>query len=812
MRFVFHFLLLPLLLVGGAGFAQERLDSLEIPAPFVTNVAELLKGRTVGVDVISSAAAPGLEPTVYIRGVPVVAGKEPLYVVDGMRVTSLSFLSPEDIEQVRALKDGPALPLYGPDAADGVIIVTTRRGKRKGFHASYSFQGLIQRPAWAPASLTLKEKDQLQWPYSLEKATFTIANKTETSFSHSHHLNLQYGGEKLDLYTGFSYLNQDAPLKNDDRFKRYTGSWRMAWHPLTWFSMETTGHWGRGERNEDLFFSWANMIRSDQYDPLHEYGMGDGTYSNFFTGTTALNFYPVKGLSIHANAAYTRTKTDYIRPDWAMPYSEIQYYGELNTWNQWQAGANAIYEITMETGHHLRAGIDYRYRRYEETLVSAYGYAPLSSAPWGNTPEVLNMVLIPDVEVFMNTRWENLGNCQMISPSKNSYRWNELSANLGYDWNGRYSVDAALQRSVFSEGEGKEPFFAWSVVADWKLSDEPFIRSFLPSWLREWNLRGSLGQTGRNVRNSPNLIYIEEYFHPRYVDGGYFESVCSFSDCTSYRREVGMDWTLSLAGELSLSLTAFWNKDKMGRYVPPMSVNSTTPYVLYNEGWELSASWKGTYDDIRYSIGGNISFLKNKVETQDDSSVGWIWDNNRFLRLANGYPVGVHKLYPYQDSFSQEHSFYIPDETTSSYMGGPMPSVSYGLHAMVGWKAFSLTVSGHGMGGNHIVTDNTLNALTRYFLNNYPLIAIMRSNLTLTSACLFRGDFFRVDQIRVDYNLPLRRSKVQGTLFVSAENFFLFTRYPGSDPEMALLSEGFGMETAPCPTGRGLLLGVHLGF
>ena len=133
-----------------------------------------------------------------------------------------------------------------------------------------------------------------------------------------------------------------------------------------------------------------------------------------------------------------------------------------------------------------------------------------------------------------------------------------------------------------------------------------------------------------------------------------------------------------------------------------------------------------------------------------------------------------------------------------------MPTVSAGLRAMVGWKQLSLSVSGHGMGGNSIVATHFYSALRRYYLDTYPDGGYY---LMSTTAALFKGSFFRIDQIRLDY---MFRSNLR--LYASLDNWFLFTRYPGSDPEMALTQESFGLETATYPTSKRVVFGMEVGF
>lgn len=104
---------------GAQGKAQP--DSLEIPVPFVSDVTELLKGRVAGVEVISSVAVPGMESTVFVRGIGSTPSSHPLYIVDGVRVHSMENLSPDDIESVEALRAADGLCVQRPFLAYGPV-------------------------------------------------------------------------------------------------------------------------------------------------------------------------------------------------------------------------------------------------------------------------------------------------------------------------------------------------------------------------------------------------------------------------------------------------------------------------------------------------------------------------------------------------------------------------------------------------------------------------------------------------------------------------------------------------------------------
>ena len=130
-----------------------------------------------------------------------------------------------------------------------------------------------------------------------------------------------------------------------------------------------------------------------------------------------------------------------------------------------------------------------------------------------------------------------------------------------------------------------------------------------------------------------------------------------------------------------------------------------------------------------------------------------------------------------------------------------------GLRASLGWNRWQLTVSGHGDAGQTILHVDYSDALYRYYMEHSPeSISWIRSE-----NCILSASFFRLDQVRLDYTLPLR-SSARLNLFASLENGFLLTKYPGSDPELALAWNGLGVETAAYPSTRRTVFGLRIGF
>ena len=153
-------------------------------------------------------------------------------------------------------------------------------------------------------------------------------------------------------------------------------------------------------------------------------------------------------------------------------------------------------------------------------------------------------------------------------------------------------------------------------------------------------------------------------------------------------------------------------------------------------------------------------------------------------------------------------------------MGSAFPTMTGSIRLSAGWKNWQLTVSGHGRGGNTICHLDNNDALLRYYLDNLQTESnpngrfqqedLSYYNWTESIYALHSASFFRIDQIRLDYTLPVQKARLN--FFASLENWFLFTKYPGSDPELSLTLKSFEKETAYYPSTRRTIFGVSVDF
>jgi hypothetical protein len=262
---------------------------------------------------------------------------------------------------------------------------------------------------------------------------------------------------------------------------------------------------------------------------------------------------------------------------------------------------------------------------------------------------------------------------------------------------------------------------------------------------------------------------------------------------------------------------------------------------ILNSGLEFELGWKDTVGDFTYSVNANFSTLHNEVLSFPGDAVREVSTSasstNYPIQTAfePGYPVWYLRGFNYEGVDADGKPVLTDvnedgtiDDNDMNYIGQGTPKFTYGLTLNMAWKGFDFVLYGAGQGGNHILPvlhrtgfSNTF----KYYLEaaengTYPHPSKTVGNFQFWSsnANIFKADFFRIKQMQLGYTVPSKITKKAAIsnlrLFVSLDDFFLFSKYPGLDPETAAVnsSSGAGLDWGSYPTMQKVLLGVNLTF
>lgn len=678
-----------------------------IPTP---SFEAALQGKAPGVQVIQGNGLAGSGSVIRIRGIgSVSASGDPLYVVDGIPIVSdqflrgnsgamnqnpLSSINPSDIESIEILKDAGATGIYGSRGANGVILITTKRGKMGKPVFNYSTRlGLstyakrpqfvnsaewlqLRQEAWAndgrtgladlPGGLTFDKASQnnTDWWDQL----------TQTGFINEHNLSMSQGGKKLSTFANLTYSDNEGYIKSNS-YERISARLNVDYKLLNNLKISLTSGYNRGinhrvpaawdggigdamssalpifpiyNENGSYFTNGANPIRRVNETHRRE-------IDNRIIGGLSLEYQPVKNLYIRANGSIEYTKSfddQYESNNWinqANPDSgyakRFPYWGTNKNGN---VTANYITSIGEHHKFNFLAGAEAQ-EYVRKTYLFEIGQ--FAGQPYWDNPSAYDK---RRKEIINDRRSQNPPLPTEIASEE--YTFNSFFGRINYSFRDRYALQLTARLDGSSKfGPNNRHGFFPAVSAAWTLSEEGFIKQI--KQVTFLKLRASYGIVGN--ANIPSGKYYGNYQsggNPYNGDPTLYLNYDGYGNPdlqweTMHNIDAALEFALfnnRLTGEV-----AYYNKQTTDILMQPGTAPSNGLGNVYrnlpnskilNEGLEFSANYKVVNKaSLRWTIGGNISKNYNKVlnwELGPDAVSGGTNDT----RVVKGLPLGVNYL------------------------------------------------------------------------------------------------------------------------------------------------------------------------
>lgn len=896
---------------------------------------QALQGKVAGVTVNANTGQPGAEAEVRIRGIGTVNESGPLYVVDGVMVSNISFLSPNDIESTEILKDASATAIYGSRGANGVILVTTKQGKEGkstiSFNAYWGLQNrwkkldLMKRDEFASTIVKLADVRKEQqifeeqgfdgWLsiYRLGKSSYYPENfdysSQETDWQdevfnknaliQNYSLSISGGTEKSNYAFSASYFNQDGTIigSNYERLTlRFNSShkvrnWLKIGENLSFMSSEGRNAMNNSSSPGASVLSAA--LAMAPWDPTH---YPEGSVNN-------------EGKDISGQIAASSNFKNVVNP-----FSMVQNSHPKDIIERW---VGDIYvEITPIKNLVLRSDLSmdlsnnrnklfkeaYRYsdfdkadknylssdmKRYctlmvENTLTYSNTIGKHSfSAMAGQTTEEYNYYTIggsgasilnpTETNWYLNQTTEDRTNAG--DDVKRTRRFSLLSR-LHYSYASKYMITANFRADASSMfPQNLWGYFPSTAVA-WRISEEPFMAGFTS--LDNLKLRAGWGQIGNDKIGSDSFILKIFNSGPTFVDYPFGPNQDLQTGATVLTwANSGGKWETTEQINIGVDF-GFWNGllsgnvDLYQRDTKEMLLGVTAPgYVgnrysavknvgtVRNQGIEISLDHSNKIGEVNYTIGGNVSFVKNELTALNGGApvYGDVTVSNQGLPLYTfwGYEYdGIYK----SDTEAWGHLWYyddidqlpyhagdakfkdlsgpdgVPDGKIDDYdktnIGNPFPWLTYGINMSAAYRGFDLQLFFQGVYGNEIYnqtrvrtegkgTEATLSTKMRNVWTptnqngSIPNPYGNSSNYATSSRFVESGAYFRLKNIQLGYTIPTKYTQKifvdRCRLYVSANNLFTITDYTGYDPEV-----GGGVDYGNYPQSRTFMFGINLDF
>ena len=879
-----------------------------------TDVAQAMQGKAAGVQIVNSSGAPGASSAIQIRGYSSNSKTSPLMIVDGLKVNDISYLDPEAIASIEILKDAASAAIYGVEAGNGVVLVTTKSGQRGSGRVFYNFQHTVQNVAHLPEMMNAKEymaytvlagaATQDGFDYDGKTDTKWTDYMLETGHQERHTVGVEGGNDRAKFYTSLSYTDNNGIVTGDkDIFRRLVGQINAEYKVKDWLTVGVNTTIDRSVRravSESSSISESVMGAMFLHDPTtpyiyddnaiparvqamindtiprdpdgHVYGISAFNETSYMwhpqaildrqdtetqsfrvRGTAYANFSPIQGLVITSRFGYQGG------------------YSHTNTYNHEvyiSSKTNQAMSISGSTNDRLYyqwenfANYNKSFGKHDFTVMAGMSYQQTNTDNLRATAYILSSD-DPNFRYLDNA----VNNANMSVGGQPEVRANmSYFGRLGWSYANKYFVQANFRADAYDSSK-LDKNHRWgyfpSVSAGWTVSNEPFMQgvkqALALSFLKlraSWGVNGNVNALGAyqyasSLETNKNYGY---NLNGTFLVGVRPSKVLPNPNIrweTSRQVDVGMD--LRMLNERLTFSVDWYNKnthDLLTSTTAPANTGAETVYVnaglVNNHGTEFELGWKDTIGDFNYGISGNLSTVHNKVVegTSKDRVPGQkIWSSYDVTYFEEGYPLWYLRTFMvdhvdqatgaavYKD-FDGDGAITPEDR---DFAGSGIPDFTYGLTLNLGWKGFDLLVLGAGSQGAELLYAVTRadalqqNTLKIFYTDawqsssssgyKYPKPDSSDKFYRCSNLRVYDASFFKIKQIQLGYNLPRKLVKkiAMSSLraYVSLDDWFTFTKYPGLDPETSHVgtsASGLGVDYGSYPISKKLVFGVNVSF
>ena len=899
-----------------------------------TDAAAALQGKAAGIQVLNSSGKPGQGASIRVRGYSSNSSNiGPLLIVDGLQVSSIQYLDPSLIESMEILKDAASAAIYGAEAGNGVVLITTKTGGNKG-QGTITYQGkwTNQSLGMVPELLNATQfKDWMTMQLGAEAVSAALKDAQdaygwnpntntnwldeyfENTWAAQHSLTFQGGNERGAYFMNLNYVNQDGIIKgNKDNYERLTAQINADYKIKDWLQVGTNTSiekWSsRGVSENGYGTSFEMLLLIDPLTPMYwtkpEQMLGD--YRNYYNeiqagnsnytlfgdengyyatsyfnqrlaggnpfsqrdrsmgknegvnvnGTAFVNITPIKSVTFTSRLGYRLSFSN--NSNWEFPYylngqtkgDNYMISGGSNnsTWYQWENFIN-YNEMFGKHAVGAMAGMSFRQSNSNGVSASASG------------PDILS-AYAPNF-IYLNCVNGNSDTTKSFSGMPNMTRALSYFGRLTYSYDNRYSVQANFRADAFDSSKlSKENRWGkfFSASAAWTFSNEAFFKDNIdPSIMSFGKLRASWGQNG-NVNVLGNYAYTagiatnSQWYQYGATNLGSYGSMPNgianpnLTWETSEQIDFGADFRF-LNDRLTVGLDYYikTTKDLLvpAPAMPESGVSQITLNAgeIKNSGLEVELTWKDNIGDFNYSVSANLATLKNEVTYLDPSieriqgaGVDGSSPETIFCNFEEGMPVCYMRGYKYKGRDAEGRALYYtkdggetlePGAEDMTNIGSGLPSLTYGITLSGEYKGFDLTIFGSGAAGNDVyygLYRTGWNNIAKGVYDDFkskklPEASTVAGSGTFwrSSAMVYDGSYFKIKQIQLGYTLPktlTQKAFIQNArVYVSLDDFFTFTSYPGLDPETTTQQHnGPGLDKGTYPNMSKVVMGVSVTF
>ncbi len=847
--------------------AIGSIDSEDFNKGVVTNPGQLLQGKVAGVNVSSVSGEPGAAQDVIIRGIGSLrSGTTPLYVIDGFVLDNtstgvasnpLNFINPQDIESIDVLKDASAAAIYGARASNGVIVITTKRGKQ-----GKTEMNLSASTAWSSMAneIDVFSADEFRRQVNaIGGNLFDAGGNTDwqdelTQTGTSYNVNLSMSGassENFSYFISAGVQDQEGILVNSN-LRRYSGRVNLTQKALKGRLTIDYNFTGARTENErpDIGANTVDMLQLNPTIPVFTNGeptllddmlnpiVRNQIYSDVSDNNRILaNISPsveiIKGLTYKLNLGidYSTTTRDIQREPYALLEGlELGALTSITTRNENELVENTLTYTTEINKHNVTFLAGHSYQKFfvEQKSFNLSGFAD------------------NDVEPVFQDQISTQDQPTTLSSFAVENELQSFFGRLNYQFDGKYLVTATIRADGSSKfGENNEYGYFPSFAVGWNISREPFMANSIFSNLK---LRASWGETGN--QEIPAKITQQSFTESRSENDTYplnptASTLDDYPFGTIFTRLANPDiqWEVSTQFDVGIDFGLFdyrltgtldyFNKvseNILLEVVPADPIQPTATFwtnvpdmEIQNTGVEFALEYRSNPEKaFGYSIGGNVAYIDNQVENSPFAvlATGRATGAGQTGATINGYlnnePIGAFYMKEFVgigpdglNAFRDVNGDEQVLENDRTVVGSALPELTYGFYVNVDYKGFDLSLNFNGVAGNQIYNHTTMSLFNRGnlassfnttdFAVQFPNEDITNSN-EVSTRYLEDGDFLRLNNATLGYTITPEQIGLENwingiRISITGQNLFVITDYTGFDPEVNTGSSIGGIQT-----------------
>lgn len=737
----------------------------------VANIGQAMQGKIAGLQVVD-AGKPGDNVSIKIRGLGSINNCDPLVVIDGVPTDlGLNAINTADVERIDVLKDASATAIYGSRGANGVVMVTTKKGKEGKGHLAFATNVSFQNATKTPSLLNAAEYAALSndmmtnagqqtnpdWadPAKLGKGTDWVDELLRTGYMQQYTLSYSGGSDKGHYYVSGGYLTQTGIMRSVD-YRRFTFQENSDAQVLDWlkFSNNITVSADRKKQGSyDMGSTYRALPTFAVKDADGEWTGPEGNSLWYGStrnpiGPTYVNSSKTNGYNFLANITAEISFTKWLKFKSTLGVDAkfwfVDNYTPAYKWKPTPMEESSRYKSDNKSFTYLWDN----YFLFDHTFAQKHhvGLMAGTSAQWNN-----NDYLNAEKHIFAFQNVHEMDNGQkMHAIGGNEAEWSLMSymARLNYDYDNKYLFTATVRRdgsSRFGRNHRWGTFPSMSVA--WRISEEPWFKK--TDVLSDLKLRAGYGVTGSQAGVS-NYGYLASYNTSVYSFGYAGKEQAALVSATLAnpnihweevaQTNVGFD--ASLFGQrINLSLDTYIKdtRDMLVKASIPITSgfeDTSTTYTnagkVRNTGFEFTLNTANLRGPLGWETSVTYTYNKNKIKDLNSAVPYYInqINNSYVTMLANHFPINVFYGYVTDGVFQNAHEVEqhasqpgaepgdirfkdldnngVINDNDRTVLGNPNPTHMFSMNNLLTWKGFELSIYLQGVAGNKIFNANKI--------------------------------------------------------------------------------------------------------